>query len=98
MKLTQKELIAEVQNHLSKTHGTALGAVDIKRVLSSLEHIATTAFQAGKEVTLPGIGKFKVAVRAPRTGRNPQTGEAIAIAAKNVVKFSVSKPLSDALN
>lgn len=97
MKMTQKNLITDMQSHLNE-NGVALSAADVKRVLSSFEHVATAAFQAGKEVTLPGIGKFKVAVRAPRTGRNPQTGEAITIAAKNVVKFSVSKPLSDALN
>lgn len=97
MKLTQKELIAEVQNHLDE-NGVALSAADVKRVLSSFEHVATAAFQAGKEVPLPGIGKFKTAQRASRLGRNPQTGESLVIAAKNVVKFSVSKPLSDALN
>lgn len=97
MKMTQKDLITDMQSHLNES-GVALSAADVKRVLSSFEHVATAAFQAGKEVTLPGIGKFKVAQRAARTGRNPQTGEAIAIAAKNVVKFSVSKPLSDALN
>jgi DNA-binding protein HU-beta len=47
---------------------------------------------------LPGIGKLKVTARPARSGRNPQTGKAIEIAAKNVVKFVPAKALTDALN
>lgn len=45
--------------------------------------------------TLPGLGKFSVIQRKARTGRNPQTGETIKIAAKKAVKFTVSKLLQD---
>ena len=45
-----------------------------------------------------GLGKLKFTTRAARTGRNPATGESIEIPAKNAVKFSVAKALSDALN
>ncbi len=44
-----------------------------------------------KGVTLVGFGTFKVVKRKARTGRNPQTGEKIRIAAKNVVKFKTGK-------
>lgn len=97
MKMTQTELAVALQIHL-KQNGINLNGAEVKSVLSGLGSIAQSALQNGKEVSLPGIGKFKAAERAARTGRNPQTGEAIAIAAKNVVKFSVSKSLSDALN
>ncbi|RMR67402.1 DNA-binding protein HU, form N [Pseudomonas savastanoi pv. fraxini] len=53
---------------------------------------------SGAEITLPGIGKLKVAERPARTGRNPSTGAAIEIAAKNVVKFVSAKVLNDAIN
>ncbi|MFC1819809.1 HU family DNA-binding protein [Thermodesulfobacteriota bacterium] len=49
-------------------------------------------------VTLVGFGTFKVDKRKARTGRNPQTGEAIKIKAKNVPKFVAGKALKDAVN
>ena len=52
----------------------------------------------GDGVTFTGWGKFEVAERAARTGRNPQTGEEIAIEAKKVVKFKPGKALSEAIN
>lgn len=45
--------------------------------------------------TFPGLGKFTVAKRKARMGRNPATGESIKIAAKNVVKFKISKACTD---
>lgn len=53
---------------------------------------------ADSGVRLPGVGSFTVVDRAARTGRNPQTGKTITIAAKKVVKFSASKSLMEALN
>lgn len=44
------------------------------------------------------FGTFKIVNRAPRTGRNPQTGESVAIPAKRAVKFIVSGKLKKELN
>ena len=46
--------------------------------------------KAGGEITIAGVGKLKAITRAARTGRNPQTGEAIEIPAKRSVKLVVS--------
>lgn len=56
------------------------------------------ALKGGDKVTLIGFGTFSVSRRDARTGRNPQTGESIKIAAKNVVKFKPGKELSDSVN
>ena len=48
------------------------------------------------QVVIAGFGTFKVAKRKARTGRNPQTGEEIKIAAKSVPKFTAGKALKDA--
>jgi DNA-binding protein HU-beta len=52
----------------------------------------------GKEVRLVGFGTFGVSKRGARTGRNPQTGATIKIAASKVVKFKAGKGLKDAVN
>jgi DNA-binding protein HU-beta len=56
------------------------------------------ALEDGDKVTLIGFGTFSVSRRDARTGRNPQTGEKIRIAAKNVVKFKPGKELTEKVN
>ena len=58
----------------------------------------TKALKKKDTVTLVGFGTFKVDKRKARTGRNPQTGEAIKIKAKKVPKFKAGKSLKDAVN
>jgi DNA-binding protein HU-beta len=65
-----------------------------------LEIIATTAVTETKkngQFIIPGIGKLVKSQRKARMGRNPQTGAAIKIPAKTVVKFRVAKACKDAV-
>ena len=55
------------------------------------------ALKKGNVVTLVGFGTFRVSKRKARTGRNPQTGKAIKIAAKKVPVFKAGKGLKDAV-
>jgi DNA-binding protein HU-beta len=55
----------------------------------------TSTLAKGDKLTLVGFGTFSISKRAARTGRNPQTGKEIKIAAKNVVKFKAGKDLSE---
>ena len=55
------------------------------------------ALKKGNAVTLVGFGTFGVSKRKARKGRNPQTGEAIKIAAKKVSVFKAGKGLKDAV-
>ncbi len=57
----------------------------------------TEALKKGQSVTLVGFGTFKVAKKAARTGRNPQTGKPIKIKAKKVPKFTAGKKLKEAV-
>ena len=66
-------------------------------LLKQMVELATTETKKNGEFTLPGFGKLVKAQRAARTGRNPQTGEAIKIKAKTAVKFRLSKTLKDAI-
>ncbi len=58
----------------------------------------TEALEKGDKVTLVGFGTYSISHRDARTGRNPQTGETIQIAAKNVVKFKPGKELTEKVN
>jgi DNA-binding protein HU-beta len=73
---------------------------DIKKkvAVQILEDIATLAYKEAKNsFTLPGLGKLVLVNRKARMGRNPQTGEAIKIPAKKVVKFRVAKACKEAV-
>jgi DNA-binding protein HU-beta len=58
----------------------------------------TGSLKKNQRVTLVGFGTFAPTRRRARTGRNPQTGEPIAIKAKRAVRFKASKQLEKALN
>ena len=58
----------------------------------------TSALKSGDDVRLVGFGNFSVSRREATTGRNPQTGKAVEIPARNVPKFSAGKGLKDAVN
>lgn len=60
--------------------------------------VVTDALKKGDKITLVGFGTFEVAERAARTGRNPQTGKEIKIAASKSPKFKAGKALKDAVN
>ncbi len=63
-----------------------------------LNHLAELAYKHAKNsFTIPGIGKLVLVRRKARMGRNPQTGEAIKIPAKRVVKFRVAKACKDSV-
>ncbi|MEE2039047.1 HU family DNA-binding protein [Nocardiopsis sp. CT-R113] len=72
-------------------------SVASKTLDATIEAI-TGALQQGDDVTLVGFGTFSVKERAERTGRNPQTGAAIKIAAAKVPSFKAGKGLKDSVN
>lgn len=74
-----------------------LSKADAKRALDAFVNAATGALKKGDRVALIGFGSFSVSKRAARTGRNPQTGKEIKIAAKKVVRFKPGNELSDAV-
>lgn len=68
------------------------------RALDALTDAIAEALKKGDTVTLIGFGTFTVRERAARTGRNPQTGAAIEIAASKTPVFKAGKALKDAVN
>ena len=68
------------------------------RALDAVIESVTGALKAGDSVVLVGFGTFAVKERAARTGRNPQTGNPISIAAAKIPGFKAGKALKDAVN
>ena len=68
--------------------------VDAQRALDAFLTVTSKSLKKGEKVTLVGFGTFSVAKRAARTGRNPQTGKEIKIAAKKVAKFKAGSELA----
>ncbi len=75
-----------------------LSKADAKRALDGVTASIEGALKKGDKVSLVGFGSFSISKRAARTGRNPQTGKEIKIAAKNVVKFKAGADLSGKVN
>lgn len=74
-----------------------LTKVQAQAALNSFLDASAETLKKGDKVILVGFGTFSVASRAARTGRNPQTGKEIKIAAKKVVKFKPGSELSSSI-
>ena len=68
------------------------------RALDAVLESVTETLKKGEKVTLIGFGTFETRERVARTGRNPQTGKEIQIAASTTPAFKAGKKLKDALN
>jgi DNA-binding protein HU-beta len=72
-----------------------LTKADAKKALDAFIKTTSDALAKDDRVALVGFGSFSVSTRAARTGRNPQTGQELKIAAKKVVKFKPGADLVD---
>ena len=90
--MNKSELINAIaeQSHLSKA--------EAGRSLEAMLRTIETTLKSGDSISLVGFGTFEVKARAARTGRNPQTGREITIAAANVPSFKPGKGLKEAVN
>jgi DNA-binding protein HU-beta len=75
-----------------------LSKADAARALDSLVTTVTKTLKKGDEVAITGFGKWSVSKRGARTGRNPQTGQAVKIKASKAPRFTPGATLKDALN
>ena len=87
--MNKSDLITQIAQDAEVSKATAAKTLD-----SMIEGVSQSLAN-GNAVTLIGFGTFSVSERAARTGRNPQTGEEIQIAAKNVVKFKAGNGLKE---
>jgi DNA-binding protein HU-beta len=86
--MNKQELISAIAGKAGLTKA------DAKKGLDATIEAVGEALKAGDKVALVGFGSFSVSERSARTGRNPQSGKEIKIAAKKVVRFKPGAELS----
>ncbi len=90
--MNKSELVVAV------TSTSGASKADAARVVDAVCDVITDALGRGEDVRLTGFGRFSVANRSARTGRNPRTGAPIYIPASRQPKFKAGKQLKNAVN
>jgi len=90
--MNKAELVNAIANE------TGLSKKDTEATLNSFVNVVTNALENKDKVQLVGFGTFETRERAAKTGRNPQTGEELKIAAATVPAFKAGKALKEKVN
>lgn len=90
--MNKEELVQEVSKKAKVTQKEAA------EVINCFMDTVQKTVAKGQKITLVGFGTFEAKKRAARTGRNPQTGNPIKIAAKTAPVFSAGKKFKDVVN
>ena len=75
-----------------------LSKKEAEAALKAFTDVVAEELKKGEKIQLVGFGTFEVSERAARTGRNPQTGAEMTIAASKAPKFKAGKALKDSIN
>lgn len=89
--MNKQELVTQVAQYSGLTKS------DAEKALDATIQAITTSLQSGGDVRLVGFGTFSTSQRQASEGRNPRTGEKIAIPARRLPKFSPGKQLKEAV-
>ena len=90
--MNKADLISAIANE------TGLSKKDTEATVNSFVNVVSGALESKDSVQLIGFGTFETRERAARTGRNPQTGEELKIAASTVPAFKPGKALKEKVN
>jgi integration host factor subunit beta len=91
--MIKSELVARLAEHYPHLYHR-----DVERIVSTVLDEISSALASGDRVELRGFGAFSVKVRPARQGRNPRTGETVAVEEKRVPFFRTGKELRERLN
>ena len=86
---------ADLVKHIAGVAGITQAQAEL--AISGFTGAVSESLKNNEPVTLIGFGTFGISERAERTGRNPQTGEALKISAKKLPKFTAGKALKEAV-
>ena len=84
------EIVAAKQKHLP--------AKDVELALKQILEVMSDALAQGERIEIRGFGSFSLHFRPPRQGRNPKTGETVALSGKHVPHFKAGKDLRERVN
>jgi integration host factor subunit beta len=84
------ELLAVEQGHLAYK--------DVELAVRCILDQMSNALASGERIEIRGFGSFSLHYRPPRIGRNPKTGDSVALAGKHVPHFKPGKELRDRVN
>ena len=84
------EILARQQAHLK--------ADDVDMAVKTLLEMMSNALTSGERIEIRGFGSFSLHYRPPRLGRNPKTGDSVALSGKYVPHFKPGKELRDRVN
>lgn len=90
--MTKSELIEAV------AEAAGVSKADAERTVGAFFDTVVSGAKGGDKVSWPGFGSFSTTNRPARTGRNPQTGDPVQIAASTAMKFTASSTLKSTLN
>jgi integration host factor subunit beta len=91
--MTKSELIEVLSRH--QAH---LKADDVDLAVKTLLEMMSNALARGERIEIRGFGSFSLHFRPPRLGRNPKTGDSVALPGKHVPHFKPGKELRDRVN
>ena len=91
--MTKSELI-----ELNAAKQKQLPAKDVELAVKQILEIMSDALAQGSRIEIRGFGSFSLHFRPPRQGRNPKTGETVALSGKNVPHFKPGKDLRERVN
>ncbi|MEA2094751.1 MAG: integration host factor subunit beta [Pseudomonadota bacterium] len=84
------EILASKNSHLNQK--------DVELAVKSLLEQMSMALASGQRIEIRGFGSFSLHYRPPRIGRNPKTGDSVALAPKHVPHFKPGKELRERVN
>ncbi len=91
--MTKSELIERIAARQSQ-----LSQKDVEQAVKTMLEHMSNSLSTGERIEIRGFGSFSLHYRAPRTGRNPKTGQAVALTGKYVPHFKPGKELRDRVN
>ena len=90
--MTKADIAEKVRNELGFQRNESIELVDL------FLDIMKDNLKAGEDIKINGFGKFEIRKKAPRPGRNPQTGDALIISGRRVLTFKASDVLKGIIN
>ncbi|WP_371189178.1 integration host factor subunit beta [Thalassotalea maritima] len=91
--MTKSELIEKLIDKLDH-----LAAKDVELAIKEIIEMMANTLESGERIEIRGFGSFSLHYRAPRTGRNPKTGESVELTGKYVPHFKPGKELRERVN